>query len=249
MPLGDLARAFSLLTRLPLVHSVPMPHDLARCVWAFPVVGLAVNGLGGLVYWLAHHASLSPVVSAAWAFAAMAVGTGALHEDGLADTADGFGGGASAPRKLEIMRDSRIGCYGALALMLSVIIRVGSIAGLDEPRRVVPVLIVAGVLGRGGILVLLSLLRPVRAEGMGASLGEVSPIGLAVGLALAVVAALLVAPMRMAPFAVALAAGVALGVAWLAHRQIRGYTGDVLGAAEVGVECAVLTLAASTFGA
>jgi adenosylcobinamide-GDP ribazoletransferase len=247
---ADLLAAFTLLTRLPVARFARpgMAADLGRCVWAFPVVGLAVNALGGLVYWLAHGLGMPPLLAAAWTLAATLLATGALHEDGLADTADGFGGGTSAAQKLAIMRDSRIGSYGALALFLSVVVRTAAIAELNHPRPVTAALIVAGMLGRSGMLVLLLLLRPARDEGMGASMGQVPAESAAIGFALATAAAWLLLPAGQAIAAVAGGFGAALAVAKLAHAQIGGYTGDVLGAGEVITECVVLTVAASAIG-
>jgi adenosylcobinamide-GDP ribazoletransferase len=245
--LADLLAAFMLLTRLPVARFAPLgtSTDLGGCVWAFPVVGLVVNGLGGLVYWLAHRLGMPPLPAAAWTLAATTIATGALHDDGLADTADGFGGGATPARKLEIMRDSHIGSYGALALLLSVVVRAAAIAALGDPLRVMLVLCLSGMLGRGGILVLLLALRPARDDGMGAAIGKTRVSRAVVGLALAIVASLLVLPMLSAIAIIAAVLVASVTVAKLAHAQIGGYTGDVLGAVEVITECVVLTAAAT----
>jgi adenosylcobinamide-GDP ribazoletransferase len=247
---ADLLAAFMLLTRLPVawLGNSGMPADLARCVWAFPVVGLVVNGLGGLLYWLAHRFGMPPLVAGAWVLAATLIATGALHEDGLADTADGFGGGTTPVRKLEIMRDSRIGSYGALALLLSVVVRVAAIGELTRPRPVVTALIVAGMLGRTGMLVPLLLLRPARGDGMGAAVGKVPASSAVAGFGLAVAACWVLLPVRSAIAAVLLGFGAAWAVARLAQAQIGGYTGDVLGASEVIAECVVLSAAAGALG-
>jgi adenosylcobinamide-GDP ribazoletransferase len=243
----DLVAAFGLLTRLP-VGRFGTPADLSRCVWAFPVVGVVVNGLGGLAYWLAHWFGMPPLLAAVWALVVTLLATGALHDDGLADTADGFGGGATAERKLEIMRDSRIGCYGALALLLSVLMRVAAISAIGDSSRVMLAFCLAGMLGRGGVLVLLLTLSPARDDGLGAAMGE-TPVGRAsIGLALAVVACLLALPFKWA-FAIVIAGfGASLAMARLARGQIGGYTGDVLGATEVVTECVVLSIAACGLG-
>ncbi len=175
MPLTDLCNAVTLLSRLPVTRFAGSAEwsNPGRCVWAFPLVGLCVNALGALVYWLLHAFGVPPLAGAVWAVAATVLATGALHEDGLADTADGFGGGSTPERKLEIMRDSRIGCYGALALVLAVAVRVTTIAALADPRRVMAAMVVAGMLGRGGILLVIAALRPARPDGMAASLGAI----------------------------------------------------------------------------
>jgi adenosylcobinamide-GDP ribazoletransferase len=244
--LADLAAALTLLTRLPVAKFVRPSPNLARAVWAFPIVGLVVGGAGGLVYWLGHRLGLASALAAVWGLAASTILTGALHEDGLADTADGFGGGPSRERKLEIMRDSHIGTYGVLALVMAVLARAAAIVSLADPGVVVVAMCVAGMLGRGAILALLLVLRPVRQEGMGAAMGQVRPASAAGGMALAIVVVFLSAPAGVAIAVVLLAFGAALAVAMLAHRQIGGYTGDVLGACEIIVECVVLSVLAST---
>jgi adenosylcobinamide-GDP ribazoletransferase len=249
--IGDLVTAFMLLTRLPIARFARFggPPDLARCVWAFPLVGLAVNGMGGLVYWLAHTVGMPPLLAAAWTLAATMIVTGAFHEDGLADTADGFGGGSTRARKLEIMRDSRIGSYGALALLLSVVVRVAAIAALDRPGIVAIAMILAGMLGRSGMPLLLLLLPPARDDGMAAAMGKPRTETVALGLGLAMVAAFLSLPGLPATEVVALGFSSSLVLARLAHMQIGGHTGDLLGASEVITECVVLTVMVSAFSA
>jgi adenosylcobinamide-GDP ribazoletransferase len=244
-----LLAAFMLLTRLPvarLSRGTAVP-DIARSAWAFPIVGLAVNGIGAVVYWLAHKAGMPPLLAAAWALTVTLIATGGLHEDGLADTADGFGGGVTPARKLEIMRDSRIGSYGALALLLSTLVRTAAIAGLESPHRVMIGWIVAGMLGRAGMLALVMLLRPVRDDGMGASMGKAPASSVAIAFGLAIAASWILLPIRPAAMVVVLGSGAPLAVAKLARAQVGGYTGDVLGACEVVVECVVLTAAACAF--
>src|ERR1019366_4569859 len=109
-----------LLTRLPVgwFSGTQAPAGIADAVWAFPIAGAVVGGIGGGVFWGCSALGLPPAVAAVWTLVATLLVTGALHEDGLADTADGFGGGRTREQKLEIMRDSRIGSFGALAVML-----------------------------------------------------------------------------------------------------------------------------------
>jgi adenosylcobinamide-GDP ribazoletransferase len=248
--LTDLVSAFMLLTRLPVARFAGRdgPPDLARCVWAFPVVGFAVNGTGGLVYWLAHKVGMTPPLAAVWSLVAVIAVTGAFHEDGLADTADGFGGGATPAQKMAIMRDSRIGSYGAVALLLSVGVRVAAIAALAQPGIVMTAMILAGVSGRSGMLLPLLVLSPARVDGMGASVGKPRMPSAALALGLAIGASFLWLPVRLGIVAVVLGFGCSLAVAKLADRQIGGHTGDVLGASEVLTECVVLTVIASACG-
>ncbi len=235
-----------LLTRLPVgrLGGAGRP-DLARSVWAFPVVGIVVGLLGGLAYWVPHRLHVPSFLSAAWVYVAILAATGAFHEDGLADSADGFGGGGTRQRKLEIMRDSRIGTYGAVALGLSLLIRIGAVAALEQPHPVLVALVAAAVAGRAGIIVPLLLLPPARADGMAAGLRDIPRWSTMLGLGLAGVVLLVLLPIGSA-FSVAIAALVVSGgVAGLARRQIGGHSGDVLGAVEVIVECVTLTVLAA----
>jgi adenosylcobinamide-GDP ribazoletransferase len=236
---NDLRAAFGLLTRLP-AGSGAIPPNLARCVWAFPVVGLVVNGLAAAVYWGATGIGMPPLLAAGWALTVMMLLTGGLHEDGLADTADGFGGGRTPARKLEIMRDSRIGSYGALALTMSLLIRASAIAAIAHPIALVP----AGMLGRAAMILPLRLLAPARDEGLGAAVRRPSIANAAAGLALAGVATLVVLPLRPAATAIIIATVAALILTRLARSQVGGHTGDVLGATELVTECAVFTVIA-----
>src|SRR4051812_14340659 len=113
----DLIVAATFLTRVPL-HAIVQPHDprasLAQALRAFPLIGALIGLAAGLVYAAAGLLGLAPLAAALVAIGASIALTGALHEDGLADCADGFGGGRERDAKLAIMRDSRIGTYGVL---------------------------------------------------------------------------------------------------------------------------------------
>ena len=237
----DLITAFMLLTRLPAGRLVAGSSDLARSVWAFPVVGLVVGLIGAFFYWLLHGIGVPAWLAASWAVAAILIVTGAFHEDGLADTADGFGGGRTRERKLEIMRDSRIGSYGAVALGMSLLIRIGALTALERPHLVLIALIAAAMAGRAGMIVPLLALPPARADGMAAGLAEIPRWSAAVGLGLVLFLSATTGMLIVA--AAALVASAVL--TQLARMQIGGHTGDVLGATEVVVECVVLTVLAA----
>jgi len=241
---ADLAIALSFYTRLPLRHDKPIGgSDVARASWAAPVAGALIGCCGAPVYWVAHAAGLPPLIGAALTLATTAMLTGCLHEDGLADTADGLGGGASRERKLEIMRDSRIGTYGVCALTLSLIVRAGALAALAEPMLVAPALIAAHAAARAALPAFMRAVPPARRDGLAAQAGAPPLIG---ALAAAVIgAAGLVLGLGPARAIVALLlACAAMGlVAWLCVKQIGGQTGDVLGAVEQANEIAVLIAA------
>ena len=162
--------------------------------WAAPIAGVFVGLVGSLILALAAALGLPLILRAALATAALVALTGALHEDGLADVADGFGGGATRERKLEIMRDSRVGAYGAIALAIALILRVGALtAALDGGFwRAGLSLMLVGAVSRAGALTPLALLPPARADGAGAAAGRLDPGALATawGSALVIAVAL-----------------------------------------------------------
>jgi adenosylcobinamide-GDP ribazoletransferase len=234
--IGDLRLALSFLTRLRISLPVTLPpHALGRAMWAFPVVGAFIGALSSVAFILARKI-LPEWPSALLTLAAALLLTGALHEDGLADCADGFGGGWDKEKKLAIMRDSRIGTYGALALLLSLLLRASALTRFHHAPAA---LVAAHCLSRTALPVLAWIMRPASATGLAAAAGR--PPGLAVLVALALGSALTVdfyTVNALRPLIAAALATATIGL--LAQRQIGGYTGDVLGAAEQTVEIAVL---------
>ena len=235
----DCKVALAFLTRLPVREGQAWRDaDLAASVPLFPVVGALIGLAGGLAYALAAWLGLPPWPAAALALATTVGATGALHEDGLADVADGLGGGHTRADKLRIMRDSRIGTYGALALILALLARAGALVALAEPALVATALVTAGAGSRAALVAAMVCLPQARAEGMAARAGRPHPLRAA---AAGLIAVLIAVALLGGPALLALVAGAlgALAVALLARRQIGGYTGDVLGAiqqlAEIGV--------------
>lgn len=244
--------ACTFLTRLPLSRlasgdvrpDIP-PPSLADAAWAFPLVGLVIGAIGGIAYWIASAFALPAPAAALIAVAATTLATGGLHEDGLADTADGFGGGTTRDDKLAIMRDSRTGAYGVLALIFSVGLRVAAIADIAARWHVLGALVAAHALGRGVLPAALRWLAPARDNGLGATAGQPARNAALIALGIALVLALIGAGISVG-LSAAIAAGViAIAVAWLAQRQIGGQTGDVLGAIEQGAETAALLAVAA----
>lgn len=244
----DLLAALTFLTRVPL-HRValeaPVATSLARASWAFPLVGAAIGVAGGLAYIVAAGLGLPSFAAALLAVGSTALVTGALHEDGLADTADGFGGGGAREDKLAIMRDSRSGVYGVLALIFSVALRAAALGQIGEAWRVVGALVAAHALARGLLPAAMRFLEPARNDGLGAEAGRPEPNVVVWAGGIGIVAAFLGLGIRPA-LAATMAAAIAMAaLAWLALRQIGGHTGDVLGAIEQGGEIAVLLAAAA----
>jgi adenosylcobinamide-GDP ribazoletransferase len=243
--LEDLRTAVAFLTRLPMPHPAgPMPQNFARAHRLFPVIGAAIGGVVGLVCLGLRAIGLPDLAAAALAPGASALLTGALHEDGLADVADGFGGGRDTAAKLEIMRDSRLGTYGALMLMVSFVAKVSALAALPD-AFVVQGLIAAHALARGVLPFMAMNLPYARKDGLAANAGPPDFATAATAGGLALVIALVVLPWRDAFGAALVAAGCAAGMGWLARRQIGGQTGDVLGGAEQLGETAILLLLAA----
>ncbi len=233
----DVLAAFGLLSRIP----VPFMAARPAAAWAWPLVGLMVSGLGAGVGFLAQTAGASGGVAAVLVIAVQVVLTGALHEDGLADCADGFYGGHERLRRLEIMKDSQIGSFGALALMLVVLARWAALAGLMAAGAWGAV-IAAGVLARAPMAVLMAVMPNARGTGLSASVGAppvaaaFGAVGLALGLALVLAG--------WTGLVMALVAGMAaLAVALVARAKIGGQTGDVLGASAVLAEVCALVVA------
>ncbi|MGQ9365574.1 adenosylcobinamide-GDP ribazoletransferase [Azospirillum sp. ST 5-10] len=238
--LDDLALAVVFLTRLPLrLRRTPGDDALGRAMGWFPLVGAAVGALGAAAYALAAAANLPPPVAALLALGTTVWVTGALHEDGLADVADGFGGGRDRARKLEIMRDSRIGSYGALALLLVLGLRAAALAALAAPAAVAAALVSAGACSRAVLPVLARTMPPARRDGLAATQGR-PPVGSAVLAVLLAALLALAGAGAAAPVVVLAAALAAAAVGGLASRQVGGYTGDVLGSAQQAAEVAGL---------
>jgi adenosylcobinamide-GDP ribazoletransferase len=242
---ADLKVAISFSTRLPIVHATPVTGiDVARAVWALPLAGACIALIGALVYWVAYRAGLPALPAATLSLAATVITTGCLHEDGLADVADGFGGGSTRERKLEIMNDSRIGTFGACALVLSMLLRAGAIASLAQPALVMTALLAAHIGARAILPPFMWLVPPARREGLAAGAGR--PPETAVIIA-AVVGAIAIG-VGLGPatglITVAIVIVAAVVIAWLSLRQINGQTGDVLGAVEQVSEILILLAAA-----
>jgi len=236
--------ATAVLTRLP-VGASGAEGGVARSCWAFPLVGAGIGGICALALMLATLLGLGGGLAALLAVLAGIAVTGALHEDGLADTADGFGGGSDRDRKLAIMRDSRVGAYGVLALVLSIGLRAAALTSLGGALEGALALIAAHAVSRALVTPGMRLLEATRPDGLGATAG--TPGGAAVLTALAigaVVALAALGPLRGA-IAFVLSAMAVAATAALACRQIGGYTGDVLGAFQQIGEIVMLLAAAA----
>ncbi len=235
----DFKVALAFLTRVPIDVQWE-DGTLARAFRAFPFAGMIIGAISGAVYWLATSLGLTGLLAGFAAILVSIVLTGGLHEDGLADMADGFGGGHTVADKLAIMRDSHIGSYGMLALVLSVGIRVSAMAAIAIPEMVFATLVVAGALSRGAMPALMTVLPMARSDGLAVSAGRPSDKTAILAAVLAVVITFLFLDLLYGLAAVIFGLWGAVFTGWLARRQIGGYTGDVVGAVQQITEGAVL---------
>jgi len=259
--IGEFSASIHFLTRLPLPRheaagtpsSPATPAaagaagtsgtNLAQAAWAFPIAGFVVGLIGAITYAVADELVLAPWPAAALTLVATLLVTGALHEDGLADTADGFGGGDTRERKLAIMRDSRIGTYGVCALIISLLVRAGAIASLGAPVLVAPALLAAHVGARAALPWVMFLLPTARSDGLSFAAGQPSGTGVAIAGALGFLALLFCLGLAHALVALVMLAAVVAIVCRLASREIGGHTGDVLGTVEQVCEIVILLVA------
>ena len=219
--------------------AAPSDGFLQGAMVMFPVIGAGVGAAAGAVLIIAHGLGMPPLVAAFVALGVLVVLTGALHEDGLGDVADGFGGGRIRDDKLRIMRDSRVGTYGVIALVFSLGLRAASLAALPAVLGAAA-LIAAAALSRAMLPGILRWLPPARPAGVGAEAGRPQMQTVVVALAIGALIALVVLGLVTALLAAVFAALGAAAVALLARQQIGGQTGDVCGAAQQTAEVAAL---------
>ncbi|HZU91701.1 MAG TPA: adenosylcobinamide-GDP ribazoletransferase [Stellaceae bacterium] len=237
------AIAATFLTRVPLAAEAGRP--LAAGAWAFPLVGAGVGGFAALALLIVRLLVPGDWPAALAAVLASAAVSGALHEDGLADTADGLLGGHDREARLAIMRDSRHGTYGVLALVFSVLLRAAALAAQGDPVHAALALIAAHAASRAVLPAALLALAPARADGLGAGAGRPRPGQVVAAAALGGAIALAALGPLCGLLALALAGAAVVAAAGLAERRIGGYTGDVLGAFQQLAEIVILFTAAA----
>lgn len=240
-----LLTAVAFLTRIPVNPETPFDgSDVARSTLFFPLVGCLIAGIQIALMLLLSQMSVPFLLQALAATAVLALVGGGLHQDGLADMADGFGGGHTTEDVLRIMRDSTIGTYGGIALFLSLSTRVVALAELAVYTDGWRWIVVAAILSRCSIW--LGWLMPyARASGTGAAITRVTgPLEVYGATLFALAVGLLLVGADIG-FAIILSLMVFLVVAWLCHRRIRGITGDTLGATTEITEVLLLGMGAT----
>lgn len=241
----DFRIAASFLTRLPALGkwAAKDAHEkgaLARAARGFPLAGLAVGLLGALAYALADGLNLPPILASFIALGVMIGATGAIHEDGLADVADAFLSAGTKTEKLKIMRDSRLGTYGTLTLVIALGTRVAAVAIIASAGAVAAALIATAVASRAALPIMMQRMKFARRGGLAVAAGRPDRDQAILAAVLgAAVALLLLGPVAGVVALLVGAAGAAK-IAYLAQRNIGGFTGDVLGAAQQAMEIGML---------
>ena len=234
--IAEVQLAFMLLTRLPAGRLGGYVPELASAKWAFPLAGMVVGGSLAGSYVAMNSLGLSAGLAAILALSVGMMMTGGLHEDGLADCADGFGGGQTKDQKLAIMRDSRVGSYGVLALILVIAARIMALAALPATAQSLVLLISLAMVSRLMMVVYLNWVPSARGEGLGHRAGKGGGLSVVVAASLCVPAMLYSGGLIV--FSLAALCGAAIIVGWIANRQIGGQTGDVCGAVQILSETA-----------
>ena len=242
--LVDIVACIGFYTRVPIPRAVPLPDDFAAAQWAAPLAGLLAGGIGGTFLWLGHLVGLPAELAAALSLASMLLATGCFHEDGLGDVCDGFGGGNTAERKLEIMRDSRIGTFGMCGLTLSLLARWSAITALATVSisSAILAILAAHMAARAPMALFMHVVPAARTTGLSAKLGDAKAWPALLSLGIGLVSLLVLGP------SAAIAAMACLAIWFMALRalclrQIGGHTGDVLGTLEQGGEIIILFIA------
>ncbi len=249
----DLKDAAAFLTRLP-VSSEEASFELRNAMRAFPIVG-ALLGLGaGVVLWLGVSLNLTTAVACLIAILAVIAATGALHEDGLADSADGLWGGSSREAKLAIMHDSRIGTFGVLALVASLLLRSGSLTGVTAGglAAATAALVAAGALSRHSVVAFMAGTPPARTDGIAVAAGkptsETARTSLAIALVIGIPALWIAGGLPGVVVGLGLAVLAYWAMKWLAVHHVGGHTGDLCGALQQASEIAILLGLCATAG-
>jgi adenosylcobinamide-GDP ribazoletransferase len=240
-PLYDAAHAIAFLTIVP-VRLRGEPRDLGRAAAWFPLVGALVGAAAGAARFCAEPL-LGPTVASILALIVLVAVTGALHQDGLADCADGLGVRADRERRLAVMRDSAIGTFGTLALLAWALLLTAALARLGDAEAA-KALVTAAVVARTAALLHARTAPPARADGLGASFTVSTRSLIAAGAVAVAVAVLVEGPVHGLAGAAAGSLVALAGSAW-SRRALGGRTGDTLGATIALAEVAVcLTLLA-----
>jgi len=239
----DMLATVMFFTRIPVTWSKFSDEtpDLARASWAFTVAGFIIGLLSGLIGDIFLILGLGSLLSSIIAIAFSIFITGALHEDGLADVADGFGGGVSSENIIEIMRDSRLGTYGVIALLLGLLMRIGVVISLVELGYSLAVVLSVGFAsGKLAILYTRAWFNPSDLANLGQSLGPIPSINLVVATAVWGIPVLIFFPILGSLLGVIIVSFLIYLVGFKSEQKLGGITGDILGAIAFSSEILLL---------
>lgn len=234
---ADIPAALGLLSRLPVrVDTHRAMTRSAQAAWAYPVAGLALGLIACTITQITLWVGVPVSIAAGVLLATLVITTGAMHEDGLADTADGLWGGWDKSRRLEIMKDSHIGAYGVIALAMGLGLRGVALAYVIDANLMWPAVIAAAMFSRATMVGVMSYLPHARDTGLSHMVGRPTRRTASIALAIGIIAAAMLTgfwPLLSGAIA-------ALICAAIARAKIGGQTGDILGATQQITEIAVL---------
>lgn len=240
---ADLYCGLSFFTRVPVqwLYRPNFPFSFGRAVWIWPWIGFII----GLIISAIFNAACQFFPSA-WIIGFLTLGmqfllTGGLHEDGLADMADGFGGGKDKAHKLEIMRDSRLGSYGVLTLFILLGLQVSSLSFLARYHtHTTSILIITAILSRISMLLPICCSQPARSDGLATSLVNIPRSSLLIALLSTLILVFTLTSWTAAITYIMLSGVISAGITLYSQKHIQGYTGDVLGAIQTLVATTIL---------
>ncbi len=245
--IADIVVALNFLTRIPVqpgfLFDMSALTTACRC---FPLIGVLIGGLSATIFLIAYFTGLPLLLAALLCVATQILLTGALHEDAIGDVADGFGGGTTREKKLEIMRDSRVGTYAVVMLILMIGMKVVAISSFENPFLGFSAILAASVCSRGAMVWAMHLMPTARKDGLGAKAGKPALTSALWALVFTVLIPLIVLDPFLASIGLLAAFLAALILGFIAYRQIGGQSGDVLGSiqqiSELGFLLALVSL-------
>ena len=229
----------SFFTMIPVKGREFAGLKLGQGAWAFPIIGAIIGAWAAVIYSCLLWLHFSPALAAWVAVFMQIILTGGLHEDGLADTADGLASGRNKEQKLAIMRDSRIGSYGVMALVVVLALRANALAEVKVGYDVLAIMAGAGAFSRSLLVLMMRATPPARADGLFVSAGRPSGLQTAIALLIGGVALLLAKPLYFLS-ATLIMMVIFFVVRSAVRKNFGGITGDTLGALQQISEATVL---------
>ncbi|MEP1443919.1 MAG: adenosylcobinamide-GDP ribazoletransferase [Hyphomicrobiales bacterium] len=247
-PIDCVLSSVQFLSRLPIPSSLANHDkpDFENGSWSFPLAGIVISLPALAIMMVSYVLGLPAEIIAALTIATQALVTGALHEDGLADIADGFGGGSTRERKLEIMKDSNVGAFGAVALVISFFMRFALLSSLLDISFAVALagFLTAQIVSRAVQVWFWQSLPAAREDGLSSAFGTPSKQPARTAVLIGGLSLLLPLISGISPFSLALSIALIIlllvGFRKLCFDQIGGQSGDAIGAIQVLAEIAFL---------